>query len=882
MKRLLTIVSIIALVLVIGVFTLPYLVPSSVYRAQIEKAATNALGRDVTLVGEARLSVFPTISAKIDGAQVANPEGFEGKYFIDAGELKGSVKLWPLLSRKVEIDEIALSDATIRLERLADGRTNWEFGDPAAPADEEDNDQGEDGLSGGIASARLTNTAVFYYDRQADQQFALTEFTGQAKMVASDKPFSSSGQGKFNGQSFDYDITLDTLEQLTSGLPSGLDVGLTTEYGRVEYDGLLTLGDAPFVDGQFDVNSDTLSTLVKYFGQDLPIRAEAIKSLRAGGNVRGVISELAITFANLDFNATGLEFDYEGTLLLAETATVDGRIGVKADGAEQFFRPEFEYSPMLTALGKFSLTSDVSGALDQPALSNIKLEQRSPILTTDYRGDISLTGSQAIDGTLSVSSQDMRGLLAVSGIEMAPGDTFKSFSVSGNTTGTLSDLSLGNAAIKLDGTEANGNFGADLTSAKPRIIADLNMPVLDLTPFLGVDENKPKAEPNLAKDWSDDPLALEGLKTIDATIDIAASRVILDRVELEDALLKTRLDDGRLSAVFRQDEDKPGFKVFDGNWSGDVVLDASSATPTLQVEALADQVAAQKMLGSLTGFNSLSGIGDIHLDLSSRGNSLKSLIGGLDGNFETDLSDGALKGLNLAKLVRDGASIQDLLTSGNLSVESLRDAISPEAETDFSNLAGALSISNGVASITNLRLDNPVVMVSGSGSIDLGARTIDLKLVPSVDINAQHSGNSLNLDDIPIPVRIYGSWGNIKFGLDTAAVQAELVARARDQVADEISDQIGGELGGIVGGIIGGQRSQSPTPTPPVEEETEAPVTPVEAEPEIEEAPPRSIEDELKDQVIDGALGAIFGPSKSEEPEPAADPAPDPAPEPAE
>ncbi|GAB5458826.1 MAG: AsmA family protein [Henriciella sp.] len=852
MKRILIIASTIALVLVIGLFTLPYLIPSSVYRAQIEKSATEALGRDVTLLGEARLSVFPTISAKIGGAQVANPEGFEGKYFIEAGELKGSVKLWPLLSRSVEINEITLTDATIRLERLADGRTNWEFG---AGTDVETETETSDGggLSGGIASARVTNTAVFYHDRVADQQFALTEFNARAKMTADDKPITSSGNGRFNGQAFDYDVTLNTLAQLLSAQPSDLDIALVTDYGQVEYDGLLTLTDTPFVDGAFDVDSDTLGTLAKYFAADLPINSEAIETLRASGRLSGPVSDLAVTFANLDFNATGLNLDYEGLISLSELPTVKGTLGISADGAQQFFKPEFEYSQLLTALGKFSLRSDVTGALTQPALSNITLEQRSDLLSTDYRGAISLAGAQAIDGTLSLSSGDLRALLALFGTDLAEGNALRSFALSGNTTGTLSNLSLSDAAIELDDTEASGSFGADLTSTRPRITANLNMPELDLSPLFGVSEDKPETDPSLSNDWSDDPLALDGLKAIDATIDIAASRVILDQIELEDALLKTRLDGGRLSAIFRQDEDKPGFKAFDGNWSGDIVLDASRQTPTLEIDALADEIAAQKMLDSLTGFKSLSGIGDVHLDLSSSGNSIKSLIGALDGNFETDLSNGALKGLNLAKLVRDGASIQDLLASGNLSVASFREAISPEAETDFSNLIGALSITNGVASITDLRLDNPVVMVSGSGSIDLGARTIDLKLVPSVDINAQRQGNSLSLEDIPIPVRVHGSWSNIKFGLDTAAVQAELVARARGEVADEISDRIGGELGGIVGGIIGGQ-SQSQTPSTPAEQDADT-----------AEAAPRSIEDELKDQAIEGALGAIFGQGKSDE-----------------
>jgi len=278
-----------------------------------------------------------------------------------------------------------------------------------------------------------------------------------------------------------------------------------------------------------------------------------------------------------------------------------------------------------------------------------------------------------------------------------------------------------------------------------------------------------------------------------------------------------------------------------------MVLDASQATPTLQIEALADSIAAQKMLDALTGFGSLKGVGDIQINLTSSGNSIKALINDLDGKVEADLNNGALKGINLAKLVRDASNIQGLIASGDLSIASFREAFSPDAETDFTNFISNLTFTNGVALITDLRLDNPVVGVTGSGSINLGARSIDIRLVPAIDASAQRQGSTVTLNNIPVPVRVHGDWSNIKFELDTAAVRAELTARARGAIADEITDQIGGELGGIIGGIVGGDSAAPAAP--------EAGAEPA----------PRSVEDEIKDRAIEGALGAIFGGGDSDE-----------------
>ena len=84
MKRVLIIAGVLFAILIAVAVTLPFLIPTSVYKAQIETAATNALGRDVTLKGEASLSVFPVIAARVDGVEIANPEGFSDPVMIDA------------------------------------------------------------------------------------------------------------------------------------------------------------------------------------------------------------------------------------------------------------------------------------------------------------------------------------------------------------------------------------------------------------------------------------------------------------------------------------------------------------------------------------------------------------------------------------------------------------------------------------------------------------------------------------------------------------------------------------------------------------------------------------------------------------------------------
>lgn len=842
MKRVLLIAGIIFALLAAVLVAAPFLIPSSVYKTQIETAATQSLGREVTLKGEPRISVLPTFSARIDGVEVANPEGFSAPLMIEAGSLRASVKLLPLLSRRVEIAQITLNDPTVNLERLADGRANWEFGSSEDTPAETPPSDGSSGFETGIDRAALSNASVSYQDWVTGELYALTKFDATAQLSALDKPLSSRGEGFFNGQAFSYNVRLETIAALTSQAPVSLDLTLDTIYGEISYDGDLTLADVPAFDGAFDLKTDTIGDALPFLlGDDLPIDFSTLNSLRAKGDITGAVSQLTLDFSTLDLSATGLELGYVGNIIIADTPSMDGRIAVNAADAQRLLKPGHPLIPMLAMLGDVDLEANLQGPVATPSLTDIVLKQRGQNLRADYTGSVSLAGDQTLDGMLDLSSDNPRGVLSALGADLPEGESLNKISIAGQTTGSVLTPNLDDAKITIDDTTATGRVGADLRPDRPRVTADLAMPSLDLTPFLGTGAQQGDTEPSLTEDWDNTPLDLAALNMMDATITVAAGEVVLDQIVLNDALLNTRLDDGRLSAIFRQDDDKPGFKVFQGNWSGDLVLDASGATPTLQIDALADSIAAQDMLTALTGFQNLSGLGDVHLDLQSEGNSLKALIQGLDGKFESDLNQGALKGLNLAKLVRDASNLQDLVASGNLSIASFREAFSPEAETDFSQFIGNLDFNNGIASITDLSIDNPVVGITGAGSIDLGARTLDIRLTPRVDVSAAGAGSTLGLANIPVPVRVYGDWSNVRFGLDSSAVRAELTARLRDQAASQLSDRIGGDAGAIIGGIIGGTTAQE------TDEETSAP----------------DLEDELRNR----ALGALFGTQDDPEPD---------------
>lgn len=106
------------------------------WRGPIERAVSNALGREVRVEGpvSAHLSLWPAVTVK--GLAIANPPGFAGRDFVRIGEARFLAEVLPWLRGELRVRELRVADAEVRPERRADGAANWEFARATdAPAD---------------------------------------------------------------------------------------------------------------------------------------------------------------------------------------------------------------------------------------------------------------------------------------------------------------------------------------------------------------------------------------------------------------------------------------------------------------------------------------------------------------------------------------------------------------------------------------------------------------------------------------------------------------------------------------------------------------------------------------------------------------------------
>jgi AsmA protein len=116
-------VGVILIVLLVLIIALPFLIDLNKYQDRYRPIIEQALNRKVALK-DIRLTIWPRIGARVDGFTVQDDPAFRSGPFASLSSLDVGVKLLPLLSGKVEVEEVTLRDPVISVLKNKNGVLN--------------------------------------------------------------------------------------------------------------------------------------------------------------------------------------------------------------------------------------------------------------------------------------------------------------------------------------------------------------------------------------------------------------------------------------------------------------------------------------------------------------------------------------------------------------------------------------------------------------------------------------------------------------------------------------------------------------------------------------------------------------------------------------
>ena len=116
-------IGVVLLLLIILIVALPFLIDLNSYQDRYRPLIEEALNRKVELK-DIRLTIWPRIGARVRGFVVQDDPVFRTGPFASLSSLDVGVKLLPLLSGKVDVEEITLRDPVITVLKNAQGQLN--------------------------------------------------------------------------------------------------------------------------------------------------------------------------------------------------------------------------------------------------------------------------------------------------------------------------------------------------------------------------------------------------------------------------------------------------------------------------------------------------------------------------------------------------------------------------------------------------------------------------------------------------------------------------------------------------------------------------------------------------------------------------------------
>lgn len=834
-----------AALMALAVLVIPNLIPQEVYRAEIEKVAYQATGRKVTVTGRIDVAVFPRIEARAGASTIANPEGFASADFASMKELRAAVALWPLFFGKVEVEEFVLVEPKIALVGLEDGTNNWTFTPPQGPAAAPGEPQQGGQLAASLRDVRIEKGLVSFEDRKEQKTQTLSDLNLWADMQALDKPLSFNAEGLANALKFRIESRLENPQAMIDGLASPVEIRLQTDLIKTDLKGTLGLGDTPEFDFAVTGEIPDLPALGEAFQTPLPVPT-VLGKLTLSGQAYGSFDDITVKVASARHESPLLNADLKGEARLAETIALQLDASAEAPKLAELARALDIAPPAEAALGKATVAARIAGTLDDLAFSDVNFSHASGLLNLQFKGSAELNDQLTYAGDVTIAAANLRKLAAAAGAELPPGDIYKSFSLTGRTSGGTKDVLLRNATVKFDNVTGTGE--AALTfGAKPRLTGTLNTSAIDVTPYAKA-SGAPAGKPAASAGWGATPINLSPLRLVDADLTLKSAGIRFDKFDFGPSNVAVGLDNGRLVADLRQTS------LFGGSGTARFVADGSSAKPGIELKAKMDKLALKDLLGAAAGFTMLEGAGGLDIDLAGSGATLEALMSSLVGQGAITSDESVLKGVNLQELA---AAAANAFTSKKFSAA----AISPIAQTRFDALQTNFVMSNGVAMLTDMDIDTGAMTIAAGGALDIGRQQLTLNLFPQFD------DKKAGLNGYGLPMKLSGSWNGVSFTPDWAWLGDKAKASATAKVESEIQDELK-DLGDSIRGRLGlgapkpAPATPTPAPAPTNTPEAPAPATDEQAAPPEAQAPAptpaQSAEDRLKAEA-EKALGRLFG-----------------------
>ncbi|HEU0219201.1 MAG TPA: AsmA family protein [Gallionella sp.] len=704
------------------------------YKDRIIKAVKESKQRDLRLDGRITLSFFPSIGANV--GKVALSEFNSDKQFAAIDSARVSLALLPLFSGQAVVNEVAVSGLQATLVRHKDGTTNI---DDLLGAKEEKTD-GKQPVRFDIAAVSIEKTALAYRDEGTGAQYAVK------------------------------DLNLHT-GRIANGVPSKISLSAAVQANQPK----------------LDINTQLKTTLT--FDLDKQqYRLEGL-DLQASGAALDISNLKLQAGGDANANLFKQEFGAQKFSLSASGTKAKDAFDVKLDAPALSLTKDRFSGDKLTLNAKLDgAAGNIVAALSLPGLEGNAQSFKSGTLTLDLdvkqpEQAFKVKLSSPLSGNFQAKQFNLGNLVVAVN---ASGDKLPNKSISSEMKGSVQidatkETVQANLAGGLLQSQVKARVGVN-GFADPAIHFDVDVDQFDADLYLPKKSpNEPKSAASKSSE-AEQPLDLSALRKLklDGSLRIGSLKVA--NVKSSNVRLDVKARNGLVNVA------PLSANLYQGSMKGSLSVNAQAA-PSISVNQSLSGINVAALTKDAANFDTLEGKGNIGMNLTMQGNTVSAMKKALNGTMSLNLADGAIKGINIAKKLRDA---QGMLGKGGVSAQT--QSVNKDEKTDFSELKASFKVNNGVAHNDDLSLKSPLIRVTGAGDINIGSDSINYVAKATLVKTLEGQGGRDNLAGLTVPVRVSGPFTDLKYTLDFGAMVGEA---AKEKVKTKLQDQLKEGLKGL-------------------------------------------------------------------------------------
>lgn len=716
------------------------------YKPQLVALVKEKTGRTLEIPGDIDISFWPGIGAQVGRLSLSEPHSEQRFAAVESARV--SLKLMPLLSRRLVVDELTVSGLRATLVRNKTGKTNVDDLIGGEPPSKQPQERAEP-VAFDIAHVAIENAAVDYRDEATGAGYALSGLTLKTGRITPDVPTQVELKTAARSSKPKLDLTVDAAARLTFNLQAQRyaleNLALAAQGQALEYTNV---------------------------------------ALKASGGVTADLAKKAYAADKLTVLATGtrgkekLEARLQAPLL---GITADEATGETLTAALTLAAPEATTTVRMSVPG----IEGTAQRLRSSAVT-LDLERRQPDRTVKANITSPLTGNVE---ARQLALPALKAAVTVSGATLPGG------SLAGELSGSASvDGSKESAQAHLAGKVGESALKARLAVARFTPLAvnfDVDVDQLDLDRYTGTPAqpgagDKPAAAP-AAAEKTEQPLDLSALRELRANGTLRIGALTVSGIKANDVRVALRANAGRL------DLDPLTARLYQGSLSGAVTVNAAPAVPAFTVKQTLTGVHVGPLLRDLADTDALEGRGNVSVNVTTQGGTVSALKQALDGTAAVKLVDGAVKGIDVAGAIRKA---QAALSS--LKGQPVQQASDARQRTDFTELSATFDIRDGVARNDDLSIKSPLLRIGGAGTVNIAADTLDYTVKAALVATTAGQGGKERSDlrGITVPVHVTGPIASPSYRLDFGAMVTDT---ARQKIEDAVTRKLEERLGGRTG-----------------------------------------------------------------------------------